>query len=164
MNRLSEICLRFRSALTTFSRNAFHQGTDMRRLAFFGPFSLVSIRCLWYSAWTACRSVAAPSFPGSREVRVYAEEDVTVWVNTKSGIYHYPGSRWYGNTKSGKYMSDQESFGRLLQVVITFPSVASWSQGCEQSALYWVEFEKKLHESNDINCQRFCLVRNGGGC
>jgi hypothetical protein len=26
---------------------------------------------------------------------------VTVWVNTRSGVYHYPGTRWYGNTKSG---------------------------------------------------------------
>jgi hypothetical protein len=40
------------------------------------------------------------SLPGSREVHVYAEEDVTVWVNTRSGVYHYPGTRWYGNTKS----------------------------------------------------------------
>jgi hypothetical protein len=32
-----------------------------------------------------------------------------VWVNTKTGVYHYPGSRWYGNTKAGKYISEQDA-------------------------------------------------------
>ena len=34
---------------------------------------------------------------------------VTVWVNTKSGVYHCPNTRWYGNTKEGKYMTQQEA-------------------------------------------------------
>jgi hypothetical protein len=37
----------------------------------------------------------------------YASGDV--WVNTYSGIYHYPGTRWYGNTNSGQYMSEEEA-------------------------------------------------------
>jgi hypothetical protein len=35
--------------------------------------------------------------------------DVKVWVNTRSGVYHCPGTRWYGNTKSGEYMTQKEA-------------------------------------------------------
>jgi hypothetical protein len=33
-----------------------------------------------------------------------------VWVNTDSGIYHKSG-RWYGATKQGKFMTEQEAKG-----------------------------------------------------
>ena len=32
-----------------------------------------------------------------------------VWVNTKSGTYHCAGTRWYGKTKEGEYMSQKEA-------------------------------------------------------
>ena len=33
----------------------------------------------------------------------------TVWVNLDSGVYHYENSRYYGKTKSGKYMSEADA-------------------------------------------------------
>ena len=35
--------------------------------------------------------------------------NVLVWVNTNSGVYHCPNTRWYGKTKSGKYMTQKEA-------------------------------------------------------
>jgi hypothetical protein len=34
---------------------------------------------------------------------------VRVWVNLRSGVYHCPGSRYYGNTKTGKYMTETKA-------------------------------------------------------
>ena len=38
-----------------------------------------------------------------------AKREVKVWVNTASGVYHCPGSRWYGATNQGKYMGECEA-------------------------------------------------------
>ncbi len=32
-----------------------------------------------------------------------------VWVNLPSGVYHHAGDRWYGKTKSGKYMTEAQA-------------------------------------------------------
>ncbi len=38
-----------------------------------------------------------------------APEKGMVWVNLDSKMYHKEGSRWYGHTKSGKYMSEADA-------------------------------------------------------
>lgn len=47
----------------------------------------------------------------TREVSipVQGNPNVKVWVNTKSGVYHCPGTRWYGNTKEGEYMTQRQA-------------------------------------------------------
>lgn len=46
------------------------------------------------------------SAASSRTVKAPADQGVRVWVNTKSGVYHFPGERYYGNTAEGQYMSE----------------------------------------------------------
>jgi DNA uptake protein ComE-like DNA-binding protein len=38
-----------------------------------------------------------------------APEKGMVWVNLESKVYHKEGSRWYGKTKSGKYMTESDA-------------------------------------------------------
>lgn len=32
-----------------------------------------------------------------------------VWLNTASNVYHCPGTRYYGTTKAGSYMTEEEA-------------------------------------------------------
>jgi len=55
------------------------------------------------------RASVAPSANILARAPQAEQKEVKVWVNTKSGVYHCPGSRWYGKTKEGKYMGECEA-------------------------------------------------------
>lgn len=35
--------------------------------------------------------------------------DKLVWVNTRSGIYHFKGERYFGSTKNGKFICERDA-------------------------------------------------------
>ena len=71
------------------------------------------------AAASATEPDAAPATTSSKPVKKSASSpQVTqaagggngkVWVNTNTGVYHKEGDRWYGRTKKGKYMTEDEA-------------------------------------------------------
>ena len=53
--------------------------------------------------------VARTLYSTAPAVAAQGKADVKVWVNTASGVYHCPGTRWYGNTKQGEYMTQKQA-------------------------------------------------------
>jgi hypothetical protein len=35
--------------------------------------------------------------------------DKLVWVNTRSGVYHFQGERYFGSTKQGKFICERDA-------------------------------------------------------
>ena len=35
--------------------------------------------------------------------------DQMVWVNTRSGVYHYQGERYFGSTQQGKFICERDA-------------------------------------------------------
>ena len=64
--------------------------------------------------WQPAQS-AAPAPTGAGQFRTEAEArhrcptDKVVWVNTKSKIYHYQGTRYYARTKDGAYICEADA-------------------------------------------------------
>jgi hypothetical protein len=59
-----------------------------------------------------CGPLASPDTaltPTLKSVAPAPTVAVKVWVNTNSGVYHCPGTRYYGNTAKGKYMSEADA-------------------------------------------------------
>ncbi|HEU5047346.1 MAG TPA: hypothetical protein VFT64_05815 [Rickettsiales bacterium] len=55
---------------------------------------------------------AAPAqllYSTENAAQTHCPQDTVVWVNTKTGVYHYPGQRWYGSTAQGAFACKNEA-------------------------------------------------------
>ena len=49
------------------------------------------------------------AFPSEAEAQQHCPRDTVVWLNLPTGIYHYKGQRWYGNTSPGAFVCRSEA-------------------------------------------------------
>jgi len=59
-------------------------------------------------------SVVVPSgqiamFDTEQAAQSHCPADTVVWLNTKTGIWHEKGMRWYGRTREGSYVCRKEA-------------------------------------------------------
>jgi hypothetical protein len=66
---------------------------------------------LFWAGGAIAQSPTAPltTFPAEQQAQQHCPADTVVWVNLPTGIYHFRGERWYGNTKSGAYVCQREA-------------------------------------------------------
>lgn len=50
-----------------------------------------------------------PMFDTEAAAQAHCPSDTVVWLNTRSGVYHEKGMRWYGRTKHGAYVCKKEA-------------------------------------------------------
>ena len=48
-------------------------------------------------------------FSTEQQAQAHCPADTVVWLNLPTGVYHFQGQRWYGNTKAGAYVCRKEA-------------------------------------------------------
>lgn len=68
------------------------------------------------SEWLLAIALWLPVLSASGQTPVHlppaslvCSNDRVVWVNTRSGVYHYRGERYFGSTKAGKFICEKEA-------------------------------------------------------
>ena len=90
----------------------------MRRLCFLALQALVAILAISPSTAASTNRGPQTRIVASSSIQFFSTEaaaqrhcpsDEVVWLNTKTGVYHEKGMRWYGRTKSGAYVCRKEA-------------------------------------------------------
>ena len=57
---------------------------------------------------TAADQHPLPTFATGQAAQHHCPSDVVVWLNTRTGVYHFKGQRWYGRTRNGAYVCQKD--------------------------------------------------------
>ncbi len=73
------------------------------------PKSLVLAALLSAAPVIVSATTQPPGFSTEQEAQQACPNDIVVWLNLKSGFYHYKGQPWYGHTQVGAYVCKAEA-------------------------------------------------------
>ena len=57
----------------------------------------------------ASATMPLANFPREQEAQQHCPDDLIVWLDRPTRTYHYRGERWYGATKTGAYVCQNEA-------------------------------------------------------
>jgi hypothetical protein len=57
----------------------------------------------------SAKTAAANEFSTEPQAKAHCPADTVVWANLTSKVYHFSGTRFYGETKNGVYMCERDS-------------------------------------------------------
>ena len=64
---------------------------------------------------TPANPVGANEFSTEAQAKARCPTDTVVWANLKSKVYHFSGTRFYGDTKNGAYMCERDSLAEGMR-------------------------------------------------
>ena len=114
-----------------------------------------------FAAFPACAQKASSNAGSASSLKT------RVWVNASGGVYHCPGTKYYGNTKDGEFMSEAAARGSGYHAVgtkgCTTPSTgrAPFPDGTAPNAkLVWVNTESHTYHCPSDSSQ-YGLTKRG---
>lgn len=121
----------------------------MTRRGVFALFVRLLSPTVFIAAIINCSSFVLLAAPD----RGQAAESPKVWVNTSSGVYHCPGTRYYGATKRGEYMTEtaaqkagrRPASGRVCQSSQSLASIAPEQSQGNPNAKVWVNTSSSVY-------------------
>ena len=69
----------------------------------------VTQRALTLALWFGVPNDCSSAYRATADTSHGQNATIRVWVNTASGVYHCPATRYYGATKRGKYLSEEDA-------------------------------------------------------
>jgi hypothetical protein len=72
-------------------------------------FLITLFFAFWFSPQRGSSPEPAHRYQTEQEAQQHCPNDTVVWLNPRTGVYHFRGHLWYGNTRDGCYECPKEA-------------------------------------------------------